>query len=115
MNTIVNQVTQKTAYTTQFILDNTLEAFQAVVVKLKVKAKKEGLTATEHLFYNLVRGLPMNRGFSTLKEENTQGYTNAKKNFLYNLNYMPSYYLFENVGTKTLNDYKEALSSKVQS
>ena len=109
MNTIVNTVTQKIAQPNQFILDNTLEIFQSVVVKLKIKAKKEGLTSTEHLFYNLVRGLPMTRGFSTLKEENTQGYLSAKRNLLYNLNYVSSYYLFEGVGDKTLNDYKEAL------
>lgn len=109
MNTIT--VTQKFAHPTQFIVDNTFEIFQAVVVKLKIKAKKEGLTATEHLFYNLVRGLPMNRGFSTLKEENTQGYLSAKSNLLYNLNYVASYYLFEGVGDKTLNDYKEALKA----
>lgn len=85
MNTITENKTTHTY--NEFIQENSFEVFKEIVIILKEKAKNRGLNSYEHLLYNLIRCLEVNRGFSNLKGEKTEGYKLAIKNLKYNLKY----------------------------
>lgn len=59
-----------TQYKNQFINQFSLEVFHKSIVSIRAKAKTQGLTAYEHILYNILRGLPLDRGFSAAKNKN---------------------------------------------
>jgi len=106
----MNTITQITY--NEFIQHNSLELFKTTVVALKEKSKKEGLDATEHLLYNLVRGLKINRGFSTQKIEFTEGFKTAKNNLKYLLKYgAAKHSLLSTFSAQTLSAYQAVLEA----
>lgn len=111
----MNTITENTSATKQiyntFIQDNSLELFKEIVVQIKMKSNKKGLSADEHLLYNLIRGLPLDRGFSTPKKEITFGFIKAKKDLKYLLKYHASKGYFEKMSPETIQNYLVALEN----
>lgn len=78
------------------------EEFFNTIDVLRKKARTQGLNASEHILYNKVRNLPLNRGFTPASNANklANGYDplSGFKFALSSLNYMVNY------NTKHLKD-----------
>lgn len=86
MNTI-------TTFKNQFINQFSLESFHTAILAFRAKAKKEGLSSSEHILYNALRNLPLTRGFTPITnkvklangQHENYGFLSAKVNLKYNL------------------------------
>lgn len=86
MNTI-------TTFKNQFINQFSLESFKEAIIAFRAKARKEGLTSSEHILYNALRDLPLNRGFTPIKnkvklangQHENYGFLSAKAYLKYDL------------------------------
>jgi hypothetical protein len=69
-----------------------IEAFFIAIEAFRAKARKEGLNSTEHIFYNALRNLPLDRGFTPItrpsKINNGHASMGAYENALSNAKYM---------------------------
>lgn len=75
----------------QFINQFSLETFHQAIKTIRTKARSQGLCAHEHVLYNILRDLPLDRGFGLIKNPvklangqwETQGFDRAKGHLKY--------------------------------
>ena len=106
----------------QFIQTYGLEVFHKTIVAFRTKAKREGLTSAEHILYNIIRDLPLDRGFSPIVNKvklangqyPTQGFDGAKYNLKYKLKNNFNMLSDETTGFALPVEIKDYLLSKLQ-
>ena len=58
-----------TRFNNPFTEEHGIEVFNQVIAAFRAKAKTTGLSAVEHILYNMVRNLPLNRGFTPITNQ----------------------------------------------